>query len=83
MENTSLQWLLTHLQVADPLTKTLERDILVSFFNVVRFNLWPRRFVQAEQPQNMFNVAAKRVSIAAHENLTPLFSFLLVCCEHL
>ena len=32
-ENTSLQWLPTHLQVADPLTKTMERDILVSFFN--------------------------------------------------
>ena len=24
--------------------------------------------MQAEQPQKMFNVAAKRVSIAAHEN---------------
>ena len=33
VENTSLQWLPTHLQVADPLTKTMERDILVSFFN--------------------------------------------------
>ena len=32
-ENTSLQWLPTHLQVADPLTKMMERDILVSFFN--------------------------------------------------
>ena len=31
--------------------------------------------MRAEQPQKMFNVAAKRVSIAAHENLTPLFSF--------
>ena len=33
VENTSLQWLPTHLQVADPLTKMMERDILVSFFN--------------------------------------------------
>ena len=33
VENTSLQWLPTHLQVADPLTKTMERDILVSLFN--------------------------------------------------
>ena len=33
VENTSLQWLPTHLHVADPLTKTMERDILVSFFN--------------------------------------------------
>ena len=33
VENTSLQWLSTHLQVADLLTKTMERDILVSFFN--------------------------------------------------
>ena len=32
-ENTSLQWLPTHLQVADPLTMMMERDILVSFFN--------------------------------------------------
>ena len=45
--------------------------------------LWPRRFLRAEQPQKMFNVAAKRVSIAAHENLTPLFSFLFVYCEYL
>ena len=28
--------------------------------------------MRAEQPQKMFNVAAKRVSIGAHENLTPL-----------
>ena len=34
--------------------------------------------MQAEQPQKMFNFGAKRVSIAAHENLTPLFSFLFV-----
>ena len=33
VENTSLQWLPTHLQVSDPLTKMMERDILVSFFN--------------------------------------------------
>ena len=33
VENISLQWLPTHMQVADPLTKTMERDILVSFFN--------------------------------------------------
>ena len=33
VENTSLQWLPTHLQVADPLTKMMERDILFSFFN--------------------------------------------------
>ena len=33
VENTSLQWLPTHLQVADPPTKTMERDTLVSFFN--------------------------------------------------
>ena len=33
VENTSLQWLRTHMQVADPLTKTMGRDILVSFFN--------------------------------------------------
>ena len=39
--------------------------------------------MRTEQPQKMFNVAAKRVSIAAHENLPPLFSFLFVCCEHL
>ena len=31
VENTSLQWLPTHLPVA--LTKTMERNILVSFFN--------------------------------------------------
>ena len=39
--------------------------------------------MRAEQPQKMFNVAAKRVPIAVHENLTLLFSFLCVCCEHL
>ena len=33
MEHISLQWLPTHLQVADPLTKTMEKAILVSFFN--------------------------------------------------
>ena len=33
VENMSLQWLPTHKQVAYPLTKTMERDILVSFFN--------------------------------------------------
>ena len=33
VENTSLQWLPTHLQVADLLTKMMERDILVSSFN--------------------------------------------------
>ena len=38
-ENTSLQWLPTHLQVADPLTKTMEKDILVSFFNRRAFQL--------------------------------------------
>ena len=38
-ENTSLQWLPTHLQVADPLTKMMERDILVSFFNSRAFQL--------------------------------------------
>ena len=32
-ENISLTWLPTHLQVADPLTKTTEKDILVAFFN--------------------------------------------------
>ena len=37
VENTSLQWLPTHLQVEDPLTKTMERDILVSFFNSPAF----------------------------------------------
>ena len=81
-ENTSLQWLPTHLQVAGPLTKTMEMDILHSS-TVVHFNLWPRKSMRAEQPQKMFNVAAKRVSIAAHENLMPLFSFLFVYCEHL
>ena len=70
-ENTSLQWLPTHLQVASHSS------------TVVHFNLWPRKSMQAEQPQKMLNVAAKRVSIAAHENLTPLFSFLFVYCEHL
>ena len=39
VENTSLQWLPTHLQVADPLTKTMERDTLVSFFNSRAFQL--------------------------------------------
>ena len=39
VENTSLQWLPTHLQVADPLTKTMERDILVSFFYSRAFQL--------------------------------------------
>ena len=33
VENISLQWLPTHLQVAVLLTKKMERDILVSFFN--------------------------------------------------
>ena len=33
VENISLTWLPTHLQVADPLTKTMEKDILVAFFN--------------------------------------------------
>ena len=37
MENISLQWLPTHLQVADLLTKTMERDILVSIFNSSAF----------------------------------------------
>ena len=36
---------------------------------VVRFNLWPRKFMRAGQPQKMLNVAEKRVSIAAHGNL--------------
>ena len=67
VENTSLQWLPTHLQVGDPLTKTMERDILVSFFNSCAF-----------QP-----VTKKRVSIPANENLTPSFSFLFGYCEHL
>ena len=29
-ENISLTWLPTHLQVADPVTKTMEKDILVA-----------------------------------------------------
>ena len=32
-ENISLTWLPTHLQVADPLTKTMEKDILVAFLH--------------------------------------------------
>ena len=28
VENMSLQWLPRHMQVADPLTQTMERDIL-------------------------------------------------------
>ena len=39
VENISLKWLPTHLQVADPLTKTMERDILVSSSTVTRTNL--------------------------------------------
>ena len=39
VESTSLQWLPTHLQVANPLTKMMERDILVSFFNSRAFQL--------------------------------------------
>ena len=42
-ENTLLQWLPTHLQVADPLTKMMERDILVSFFNSRTFQLVARK----------------------------------------
>ena len=38
---------------------------------------------EPEQPQKMFNVATQRVSIVAHENLTPSFSFLFIYCEHL
>ena len=33
VENIYLKWLPTHLQVAEPLTKMMESDILVSFFN--------------------------------------------------
>ena len=39
VENISLQLPPTHLQVADPLTKMMERDILVSFFNSRAFQL--------------------------------------------
>ena len=45
-ENTSLQWLPTylHLQVPDPLTKMMERDILVSFFNSRAFQPVAKKF---------------------------------------
>ena len=43
LENTSLQWLPTHLQAADPLTKSMERYILVSFFNSRAFQLVPKK----------------------------------------
>ena len=36
VENISQTWLPTHLQVADPLTKTMEKDILTAFFNYPR-----------------------------------------------
>ena len=65
--NISLQWLPTHLQVTDPLTKTMERDILVSFFNSRDISLWPRRFPRTGPPQKVFDrcVAAKQVQLAA------------------
>ena len=39
VENTSLQWLPTHLQIASLLTQTMERDILVSLINSRAFQL--------------------------------------------
>ena len=33
VEKMSLTWLPTHLQVADPLSKSMEKDILTAFFN--------------------------------------------------
>ena len=36
VENISQTWLPTHLKVADPLTKTMEKDILTAFFNQPR-----------------------------------------------
>ena len=77
VENTSLQWLPTYLQVADRLTKTMDRDILVLILQQSRvFKLVAKKIYASRTATEMFNVAAKRVSIAAHENLTPLFSFL-------
>ena len=61
----------------------MERDILVSFFNIRAFQPVAKKFYASRTATEMFNVAAKRVSIVAHENLTPLFSFSFVYCEHL
>ena len=36
-----------------------KRHSRLVFSTVVRFNLWPRRFMQAKQPQRMSKVAAK------------------------
>ena len=84
VENTLLQWLPTHLQVADPLAKTVERDILVSFFNSRAFQPVVKKIhAIGTVTKNVQSFRETRVSIAAHENLTPLFSFLFVCCEHL
>ena len=64
----------TLLQVADPLTNTMERDILV-FFNSRAFQLVDKKIYRSRTATKCFNVAARRVSTAAHENLTPLFFF--------
>ena len=82
--NTSLQWLPTHLQVADPLTKTVGRDILVSFFNSRAFQPVAKKiFASRTATESVLMLPRNEFSIAAHENLTPLFQFLFVCCEHL
>ena len=65
VENISLHWLPTHMQVADPLTKTMERDILVSFFNSRAFQSVAKKVYANKVTES---VAAKQVSIAANES---------------
>ena len=70
VENTSLQWLPTHLQVADLLTKMMEKDILVSFFN--------SRAFQTCGQEDLCEQNSHRKCL-----MLPRNEFFLVCCEHL
>ena len=84
VENTSLQWLPTHLQVADPPDEDDGKGhprLILQQSSVSTCG--QEDLCKQNSHRKCFNVAAKRVSIAAHENLTPLFSSLLVYCEHL
>ena len=81
-ENTSLQWLPTHMQVADPLTKTMEKDILVSFFNSRAFQSVAKK-VYASRTDTVSvrtTVSAKQVSNRCLRNLTrQIFVFDFFC----
>ena len=83
VENISLQCLPTHLQVADLLTKTMERDILVSFFNSRPFQSMAKKVYASRTVAECVRTLCNRETNLDRclQNITCHISFLIVFCE--